>query len=72
MKMKFLRGILGNTRRDEIRNTVIREELKIEEIQRDILQWYGHVMCMPEDRIPKRMLQMKPKGKTQNQMVGPN
>ena len=46
MEIKFLIGILGKTRRDKIRNTVIREELKIEEIKRDIekirLQWYGH------------------------------
>ncbi|PSN48044.1 hypothetical protein C0J52_09106 [Blattella germanica] len=61
MEMKFLKGIFGKTRKNKIRNTVIREELKIEEIKRDIektrLQWYGHVMHMPEDRIPKRMLQ---------------
>ncbi|PSN33761.1 hypothetical protein C0J52_21677 [Blattella germanica] len=35
MEKKFLRGILGKTIRDKIRNTVIREELKIEEIKRD-------------------------------------
>ncbi|PSN52199.1 hypothetical protein C0J52_06104 [Blattella germanica] len=52
MEMKFLRGILGKTRRDKTRNTVIREELKIEEIKRDIektrLQCYGHIVHMPE------------------------
>ena len=73
MEMKFMRGILEKTRRDKIRNTVISEDLKIQEIKRDIenirLQWYGHVMRMPEDRIPKRMLQTKPRGNTQNQIV---
>ena len=67
MEIMFLRGILEKARRDNIRNTFIIEELKIEEIKRDIekirLQWYGHVMRIPEERIPKSMLQTKPKGK---------
>jgi hypothetical protein len=31
--MKFLRGIVGKTRRERIRNTYITGELKMEEIQ---------------------------------------
>jgi hypothetical protein len=34
--MKFLRAIVGKTRRDRIRNTYIRGELKMEEIQNQI------------------------------------
>ena len=34
--MKFFRGILGKTRKDKIRNTVIRDELKVEGIKNDI------------------------------------
>ena len=41
--MKFLSGILGKTRKDKIRNTVIRDELKEEEIKNDVernrLKW---------------------------------
>jgi hypothetical protein len=67
------------TRRHKIRNTVIREEIKIEEIKRNTekirFQWYGHVMHVLEDRIHKRMLRTIPrreetKAKTLNQMVG--
>ena len=36
MQMKFLRGILGKPRKDKIRNTLIEEELKVEEIKNDI------------------------------------
>jgi hypothetical protein len=46
MEMKFLRGILGETIRDKIRND-IREQLKVDDIQhmeRNRLKWYGHVM----------------------------
>jgi hypothetical protein len=34
--MEFLRGAVGKTRRDRIRNTHIRGELKMEEIQNQI------------------------------------
>ena len=33
MEMSFLRGILRKTRKDKIRNTVIRDELKAKEIK---------------------------------------
>ncbi|PSN40906.1 hypothetical protein C0J52_12458 [Blattella germanica] len=45
------------TRRDTIKNTVITEDLNIEEIKTDIenitLQWYGHVMHTPKDEAKK-------------------
>jgi hypothetical protein len=41
----------------------IREQLKVYDIKNDIeknrLKWYGHVMCMADERIPKRTLEMK-------------
>jgi hypothetical protein len=67
MGMKYLREILGKTRRDKIRNDDIREQLKVDDIKNDIernrLKWYGHVMCMADERIPKRMLEMKLSGR---------
>ena len=34
MEIKFLRGILGKTRKDKIINWVIRDELKVDEIKK--------------------------------------
>jgi hypothetical protein len=48
--------------RDKIKNDDIREQLKVDDIKYDIernrLKWYGHVMCMADERIPKRTLEM--------------
>jgi hypothetical protein len=67
MEMKFLRGILGKTRRDKIRNNDIREQLKVDDIKHDMkrkrLKWYGHAMRMADERIPKKMLEMKLRGR---------
>jgi hypothetical protein len=38
VEMKFLRAIVGKTRRDRIRNAYIRGELKMEEIQNCIMR----------------------------------
>jgi hypothetical protein len=66
MEMKFLRGILGKTRRDKIRND-IRKQLKVDDIKHDMernrLKLYSHVMCMADERIPKKMLEMKSRGR---------
>jgi hypothetical protein len=63
MEMKFLREIMGKTRRDRIRNDDIREQLKVDDIKTDIeknrLRWYGHVMRIADERIPKKTLEMK-------------
>jgi hypothetical protein len=29
------------------------------DMERNRLKWYAHVMCMVDERIPKRMLEMK-------------
>jgi hypothetical protein len=67
MEMKFLREIIGKTRRDRIRNDDIREQLKVDDIKTDIeknrLRWYGHVMRMAGERIPKKTLEMKLRGR---------
>ena len=49
-EMKFLRKIVNKTRRDRIRNTVIREEVKVEPviqtIQKHALRWFGYITRM--------------------------
>jgi hypothetical protein len=65
--MKFLRQTMGKTQRERIRNTYIRGQVKIEEIQnqtaRSRLRWFEHVRRMDEHRIPKRLLEMKMNGR---------
>ena len=66
-EMKVLRIIKGVTRKDKIRNTKIREELKIEPVEeiisRNSLRWYGHIKRMEEDRYPLKYLEWKPEGR---------
>ena len=58
--MRFLRAILNKTKEDRTRNTDIRLELEVDEIKSDIqksrLRWFGYMMRMREQRIPKKML----------------
>ena len=65
-EMRFLRKTTGNTRRDRIRNQNIREELKveplIETIEKTTLRWYGHVVRMKEERLPRKMLEVRSLG----------
>jgi hypothetical protein len=65
--MKLLGGIVGKTKRDRIRNTYIRGELNMEEIQNQIkrsrMRWFGHVKRMDEYRIPKISLEVKMSGR---------
>ena len=35
----------------------------LEEIERNKLRWYGHVMRMNEDKRPKKYLKWRPEGK---------
>ena len=57
MEMKFLRVILNKTNKDRIRNTNIRLELGVDEINNDIeksrLRWFGQVMWMRDEMIER-------------------
>ena len=64
--MKFLTAILNKTK-IKIKNTNIRLELGVDEIENVIqnsrLRCFGYVMRMREERIPKKMLQTRMEGK---------
>ena len=66
-EMKFLRAIKGKTRRDRIRNEDIRRELNMESMKEKVekmrLRWFGHVKRMGEDRLPRRMEEMRMEGR---------
>ena len=65
--MRVLHLIYGVTRRDKIRNTTIRQNLKVESvlsvIERNQFRWYGHVQRMADTRDVKRIYNWKPKQK---------
>ena len=58
--MNNLRGLLGIRRMDKIPNAWIRELCIVkkgleESIDEGVLQWFGHVKRMENDRIAKRV-----------------
>jgi hypothetical protein len=63
MEMRFLRKVVGKSRRDKIRNETIKKNLgvpplqiKIEESQ---LRWAGHVVRMGEEGIARKVFEAK-------------
>lgn len=66
-EMKFLRGCLGVTKRDRLRNEDIRNLLEIYELNNKVddyrQTWKDHVNRMNNERLPKKILNYKPKGK---------
>jgi hypothetical protein len=64
--MKFLRAIMGNSKRNYQKCTYQRRAHTgeyTEIIKRNRLRWYGHIERMDEHRIPKPVLDMKMSGK---------
>nr|CAD7460498.1 unnamed protein product [Timema tahoe] len=57
-EMKFVRIVLAVTRVNRIRDEVIRE--RVGEARP---KWYGHVMRMEKERMPKKLLEIKYAGK---------
>jgi hypothetical protein len=63
-EMKYLRKEIGKTRRDQIMNTTIRNQLKQESVkvlmEKRTLRWYGHAVRMDLERKSKLVLEARP------------
>ena len=66
-EMRMLRWSLAVTRRDMLRNEVVRDRLKVgvlsQKIKESRLMWYGHVERREEDYFWKRVLRMEIPGR---------
>ena len=66
-EMRFLRSVKGYTRLDKIRSEVIRKEPDISGIQdvrlKYIQNWINHLERMDNTRLPKHVLNYKPRGR---------
>lgn len=67
-EMDFWRRSAGISRRDRITNERVREIMGVthtivDDIRTKQLSWYGHVRRMPENRIPRQILEWQPRGR---------
>ena len=66
-EMRMLRWMCGVTRRDRIRNEIIRGTTKVREIsdkiQESRLRWYGHIMRRDEQYVGRRVMEMDVQGR---------
>ena len=65
--MKFLRHLLGITKLDKEKNQFIRQKTgarnTVKEIKQYQKKWLQRVQRMDTNRLPKQVLQYKPKGR---------
>ena len=66
-EMKVIRTIMGKTKKDRIRSEVLRRELGVSPLLKDIqlngLRWLGHVQRMDASRIPRMAYDWRPEGR---------
>jgi hypothetical protein len=60
-EMDFWRCSAQISRKDKIRNTIIKQKMTVTRsllgnIKTEQLQWYGHVQRMEEGRLPKEVM----------------
>ena len=65
-EMRVLRATKGVTQRYRGRNLDVRREQRVEPLQGEMeriqLRWYGHVMRMADNRLPRKYLLWQPSG----------
>jgi len=66
--MDFWRRSARISRKDKIRNIIIKQKMKVtrsllDDIKTKQLQWYGHVSKMEEGRLPKEVMKWRPPGR---------
>jgi hypothetical protein len=65
-EMKYLRRVIGKTRRDKIRNEMIKMNLGTQPLQNIIeqaqLRWSGHLNRMDEERVTKQIWEARTEG----------
>ena len=64
-EMDFWRRSARISRKDKIRNNIIKQKMNvtIDDIKTKQLQWYGHVQRMEERRLPKEVMKWRPPGR---------
>jgi hypothetical protein len=67
-RMDFWRRSARISRKDKIRNTIIKQKVYVvrsllDDIKTKQLQWYGHVQRMEEGRLPKKVMKWSPPGR---------
>jgi len=67
-EMDFWRRSARISRKDKIRNIIIKQKMNVtrsllEDIKTKQLQWYGHVQRMKERRLPKEVMKWRSPGR---------
>ena len=66
-EMKMLRFVMGETRKDKIRNEHIRSTVRVERLGMKLregrLRWYGHIMRRDQEYVGRKMMEMELPGK---------
>jgi hypothetical protein len=67
-EMDFWRSSTRISRKDKIRNTVIKQKMNVtrpllDDINTKQLKWYGHVQRMEEGRLTKNVMEWSPPGR---------
>ena len=66
-EMGFLRRVAGISLRDRVRSSITRERLGVEplllHLERSQLRWFGHLVWMPPERLPRKVLDARPTGR---------
>jgi hypothetical protein len=66
-EMDFWRRSARKSRKEKFRNVTVREVMEVrknilEVTEEKRLRWFGHVKIMPENRLPRKILEWEPEG----------